>query len=269
MFSYASTLKLEILHEPAQGNDIRPPVLFVHGAYVGAWCWAKYFLPHFARHGHPAWALSLRGHGGSAGRERLHLCGIDDYADDIRRAIEQIGVEPVLVGHSMGGVVVQRYLENASAPAAVMMAAVPPEGLLGSGLRMALFDPFLFGQMHLFQCGYSALISPDALKRAIFSDDVSTHVLTHAFARAQQESQRAIFEMSWPLARLYHHHPDIPTLVLAAGNDALFPPGLAQSSARALNSEPVVFPGMAHAMMLEPRWQEAADAIIHWLDKTL
>jgi len=73
-------LALELLGcTPATDSD-RAPLLFVHGAYVGAWCWAEHWLPWFAAQGYPAYAPSLRGHGRSAGRERLNAFGLADYS---------------------------------------------------------------------------------------------------------------------------------------------------------------------------------------------
>lgn len=40
------------------------PLLFIHGAFHGAWCWDEHFLDYFAQHGFSAYSLSLRGHGG-------------------------------------------------------------------------------------------------------------------------------------------------------------------------------------------------------------
>ena len=84
-------MTLEILSElPPAGapRNPGPPLLFVHGAYLAAWCWAEYFLPWFARAGYEAHAVSLRGHGASAGREMLDLAGIEDYVSDVIAAAE-------------------------------------------------------------------------------------------------------------------------------------------------------------------------------------
>ena len=129
MIPTSRTPRLELLtHLPPAGPH-RTPLLFVHGAYSGAWCWEEHFLPYFAARGHPAYALSLRGHGASAGRESLALASISDYVEDVAHAVRRFQTPPVLVGHSMGGLVVQRYLERHDVPAAVLMASVPPTGL--------------------------------------------------------------------------------------------------------------------------------------------
>jgi len=57
-------MKLEILSEKPKGTQKQKPILFVHGAWHGAWCWEK-FLPYFAENGYAAYAVSLRGHGNS------------------------------------------------------------------------------------------------------------------------------------------------------------------------------------------------------------
>src|SRR6478735_2105335 len=95
------------------------PLVFVHGAVHAAWCWDEHFLDYFADNGYRCIAFSLRGHGGSSlGEKALNACSIADYVDDMRAVINQLPLHPVLVGHSMGGFIVQKYLESASAPAA-------------------------------------------------------------------------------------------------------------------------------------------------------
>ena len=96
---------------PADATD-RLPVLFVHGAFAGGWMWADTFMPFLAEAGYPCYAVSLRGHGGSHGRERIDWHSIADYVEDVTRVIDWLGQQPVLVGHSMGGFIVQKYLEH-------------------------------------------------------------------------------------------------------------------------------------------------------------
>lgn len=101
---------LELLHEAPTHPLDAPPLLFLHGAYVGAWCWQEHFLPWFAAQGYDAWALSLRGHGGSRTDRPRDTLSIDDYVDDVLRAQERLPAEPILIGHSMGGFVAQKAL---------------------------------------------------------------------------------------------------------------------------------------------------------------
>src|ERR1700733_13631492 len=110
-------MPLEVLtREPARTAG-KPPLLFVHGGGHAAWCWEEHFLPSFAAQGHPAHALSLRAQGGN-GREGIRFARIDGYVADVAEVAGRMSRPPVLVGHSMGGLVVQRHLERGSAPPA-------------------------------------------------------------------------------------------------------------------------------------------------------
>ena len=85
--------------------------LLVHGAWHGPWCWDG-FAERLAGHGHQVQAVRLRGHDQPPGRSwhRVH-----HYVTDVRQAAARFAQPPVLVGHSLGGLVVQRYLEHGPA----------------------------------------------------------------------------------------------------------------------------------------------------------
>ena len=241
------------------------PLLFVHGAFVAAWCWDDNFLPYFAQHGFAAHALSLRGHGGSTGWESLAAASIDDYESDVIRVARHLGGPVVLIGHSMGGMVLQRCMHKIDAAAVVLMASVPPEGLLGSSMLLAARDPMLFGEINLIQYAHPSFATLQGVRRAVFSDHIPDEEIGRHLARMQPESQRAIFDLSWPQQFFIGRATDVPALVLGGGQDAFFPPATVESTARMRGVKPEIFPGMAHAMMLDPDWRQVADRIIEWL----
>lgn len=257
------TDRLELLEEaPAQPNA-SPPILFVHGAFAGAWCWAEHFLPYFAAQGYRAYAVSLRGHGASKGREHLLLHGISDYVQDLIETIEHIGEPPILVGHSMGGFVIQRHLEQATVPAAVLLAPVPAQGLLPSQLNLAFGNPHLFAEMNAVMS--TGRGSAEALQRALFAGPIEVERMRAYYRRTQPESQRAIWDMTlfalprpWLMAKP-------PTLLIAGEKDALFPLEQMRIGAGLIGCPIEVLAGLGHAMMLEAAWQRVADRIIAWL----
>lgn len=112
-----------------------PPILFVHGMWHGGWCYEEQFIPWFGERGYDARAVTLRHHDVRHAPE-LRTTRIRDFVEDVEIAAAAFPSPPVLVGHSMGGFVTQKYLETNDAPAAVLLASAPPGGILGDSLRM-------------------------------------------------------------------------------------------------------------------------------------
>lgn len=258
--------ELELLERRPATVRLRTPVLFVHGAYAGAWCWEEYFLPYFAEQGIHACAVSLRGHGGSAGRQQLAVTTLADYVDDVEQAVSRFPQPPVLVGHSMGGMVVQKYLErHADVPGAVLMASVPPQGLGLPTLRLMLRDPWLLWQVSLIQHVSPIYANPTTARRMGFSEAMPQAELERHQSRFGPESSRAIWDMTMTDLVCPWRIKTPPMLVLGGAKDALFTPRMVRATASAYGLEAEFFSDMAHVMMLEPGWQQVADRIIAWM----
>jgi pimeloyl-ACP methyl ester carboxylesterase len=144
------------------------PILFVHGAWHAAWCWEN-FLPYFADRGYAAYAVSLRGHGASAGREgiRWHSAA-QDYVADVAQVIQTLPQPPILVGHSMGGYVVQKYLETQQAAAGVLLASVPVSGLCGFAVRFGWRHPWTFLKSQLWLNPWLLIETAELAQEAFF-----------------------------------------------------------------------------------------------------
>jgi pimeloyl-ACP methyl ester carboxylesterase len=256
-------MRLEVINEKPKSGARPTPVLFVHGAWHGAWCWAEHFMPYLAQKGYESFALSLRGHGASEGRERLRWTCIGDYVADVAQVVEQLPRPPVLVGHSMGGMVVQKYLESHAAPAAVLLGSVPPRGVIRATLAIALRHPLAFTRANLTLSLYPLVNTPSLAQEFFFSADMPQEKVATYFARLQDESYRAFLGMlALELPR--PRRVKTPMLVLGAAQDTIFSGGEVEATARAYGTQAKIF-DMAHDMMLEAGWQNVADRIVNWL----
>ena len=74
---------LEVIDKGSATEAHRVPLLFVHGAWHGAWCWDEHFLDFFADKGFRALAVSLRGHGGSSASKPIRFHSLADYVEGI------------------------------------------------------------------------------------------------------------------------------------------------------------------------------------------
>eukprot|EP00160_Parvularia_atlantis_P013661 Unigene2963_Nuclearia_a/m.9124 Unigene2963_Nuclearia_a/g.9124 ORF Unigene2963_Nuclearia_a/g.9124 Unigene2963_Nuclearia_a/m.9124 type:complete len:309 (+) Unigene2963_Nuclearia_a:167-1093(+) len=86
-------------------------VLLVHGEHTHALSWDELAVDLVHR-GHLVYTVDLRGHGGSStGGTSVLRTSLTDYAADVRLAARWIGRPLVVVGHSMGGAIVQKFAE--------------------------------------------------------------------------------------------------------------------------------------------------------------
>lgn len=244
------------------------PLLFVHGAWHAAWCWDEYFLPYFADHGYEAHAVSLRGHGGSPGPKRLSWVSAADYVADVAAVAQEFAASPVIIGHSMGGFVVQKYLERYFAPAAVLLASAPPKPILRTTFAVIRRAPLAFLRVNLGLNLYPVVGTPELARTFLFSADMPAEKVAAYHGRLQAESYRVYLEM----LGLSLPHParvKTPVLVLGAANDAVFSVAEVEETAAAYNTQARIVPDMAHDMMLEAGWQAVADSILAWLGSEL
>lgn len=257
-------MHLELISRQPPTLSHSTPLLFVHGAWHGAWCWEEHFLDYFAQQGYAAHALSLRGHGSSAGRERLRWTRLAEYVADVAQVAGQLPQTPVVIGHSLGGGVVQKYLETHAAPAGILLASVPPAGVLATTLRLAARHPLEFIKLNLTLSLFPLVATPRLAQDLLFSENLFEEKVIAYAKRLQDESYLSFLDLLiLNLAR--PQRVTTPILVLGATNDAIFHPNEIQATARAYHTQAVIFPDMAHDMMLEAGWQKVADRMLGWL----
>jgi pimeloyl-ACP methyl ester carboxylesterase len=255
---------LEVIVKGSCSRAHPVPLLFVHGGWHGAWCWDDHFLDFFAAAGYRAVALSLRGHGTSPTAKPLPSVSIADYLEDLRSVADELGGAPVLIGHSLGGFVIQRYLEKRSAPAAVLVGSVPPQGVLRLALRVWRRRPSMTLEAWTDPTLLKFLATPALTREYLFSPDTPEAIVMSCMQRAGAESVRAA--MTDPmLRRVKPRRVTSPVLVLGAEHDGFVSVGDVRTTARPYRTEPEFF-DMGHNMMLEPGWADVAERIHAWLE---
>lgn len=270
------TLRLD-QHLPSPDQpEAGPPLLFVHGAWHGAWVWEN-FLPWFAERGYRSYALDLRGHGqlarGSAtdpDPAPLLRHRVADYVADLSAAVAQVGSPaPVLVGHSMGGMIVQKYLERRDAPLAVLMASVPPRGALGSTLRGLKRHPVAVLRALLTLDLRHFLETTELVHDFLLSPETPEEVVRSVHARVNDESLLAYLDMV-ALDLPDPRRVTCPVAVIGARDDGIFSHLEVQRTAFAFrhvlvrgvpDPVPTFVPG-GHDLMLDVGWELAAEAVL-------
>jgi len=175
----------------------------------------------------------------------------------------------VLVGHSLGGVIVQRWLKHHEAPGAVLMGSGPPQGMLPSSVGMWLRNPLLVMELAMAQAFGPTAGSIEATRKTLFSDDLPAATVKRHLARGSAESLRVAMELIWPEFPGPNWNRKMPLLVLGAENDFFLSPTMVKATAEVYGTRAEIIPNLAHAMMLEAEWRLVAERILRWLQEAV
>lgn len=241
------------------------PVIMVHGAFCGGWAFDAFRGP-FERAGHAVLTPDLRGHG----EDRRSVVGVSmaDYARDIAELIAHQPEPPVLIGHSMGGLVAAMAAGRARTRALIQLAPSPPWGVSGASMEEAIsaFGLYALGPFWL------QAVAPDrGLMRRFSLDRLSDAERQAAAARLGPESGRALWEtLNWWLDPMMTTAVDAgriaaPMLAIAGGRDVVHPAATVALAAARLGAEHRLMPRMSHWLPGEPGCEDVAELCLAWL----
>jgi len=147
-------------------KSTKPPVIMVHGAFCGGWTFDTFRGP-FEQAGHLVLCPDLRGHSDDSAQNATVGISMSDYARDIAELCHRSSEPPILIGHSMGGLVAQLAARRARIRALVLMAPSPPWGVVSSSIEEA---STAFG-LHLLGPFWMQAVTPDRSLMRNFSLD--------------------------------------------------------------------------------------------------
>ncbi|MDX1412410.1 MAG: alpha/beta fold hydrolase [Nitrospirales bacterium] len=256
---------IEVFESKPKTKIIFPPLLFIHGACLGAWCWTDGFLDFFADAGYHALALNLRGHGNSDSNKPLNKLSIDDYVEDVVSVANKLDQPPVIIGHSMGGLVAQRFAARRATPAVILMSPSPYAGMQSQAKRLFRAHPWSFFVSSLRRNIYHIYRNNDSVRDIMFSPNTPEEIVTRCRERLQKESWLVSQEMTPPLRK--PHPIKSPMLVLGGEHDGTVLPDAICDTAKVYNATCHIFEGMGHNLMLEPGWPNVAEYMIGWIQQ--
>ena len=247
----------------------RPPVLMIHGAFCGPWSLAG-LQEKFEAAGYSVTTPWLRFHDLMPPPAALATTGLADYAADLEEEIAALGEAPILVGHSMGGLLAQMLAARNRVRALVLLAPSPPWGVAPT----TLFEIGAAHAMHLHPGYWNRVLEPSrdvALAHSL--DKLPRHMRDEVFGRFVPESGRATFEiMNWGLdldqaSAVAADKIEAPLLFLTGSEDRINPPSTVTRIAALYKDRATheVLDGMGHWLIGEPGWERLAHRALEWL----
>lgn len=246
----------------ADGRADRPLVVFLHGAFVTHEAFRPW-MRVMSRAGLRSVAFSRRGRLG-VGPERARGLRFADYLDDTIAVLDALGEAPVVVGHSLGGLLAQKVAERGRAAAAVLLCPAPPGMLTAQAGSVPAFLPMvpkiLLGQPVLPECSTCEAIAlncvPPPERRAMHEK------LVH-------ESGAAYRELLFGSIGVDASRVRCPVHVVGGAEDRIVSVGLVRSTARHYGVTPTLLEGHGHWLLEEPGWERIAASIADWIEATL
>jgi non-heme chloroperoxidase len=255
------------------------PVVFVHGMFLHSTSWGAW-VELFRAAGYAPVAPGWPGEARTVAEAREHPGqvagkGIDDIVAHYAQLIRGLAARPIVIGHSTGGLIVQRLLGQDLATAAVAIQTSPIKGVVNLAPSTA-------------RVGWVALRNPANRRRAL---SLTARRFRYAFGNALSADEsdelyerwtvpapgRPMFELA--SANLSPRSPAEvntanptrgPLLLIAGGKDHGVPASVVKATVKLYRGSPAVtdyqeFADRGHSLPIDSGWREVADATLTWL----
>lgn len=260
----------------------RQPVVFVHGLWLLAESWDKW-CERFESEGYATVAVDWPGDESSyeaahAKADSLAGTSVTDVAGHVAAVIAGLDKEPIVIGHSFGGLLVQIIAGRGLAAGTVAIDPAPSKGVLPlpvSTLRASLpvlGNPLNFGKtvtltFDQFRYGFANAV-PEAEARELYAT-------FHTPAPGRPLFQAGTANLNpWAKTKAAKLNKDRgPMLLVSGGSDNIVPFALTNAAFKKQrkNSHHVTeladIAGVGHSLVIDSHWGEVADAALDFLKR--
>jgi pimeloyl-ACP methyl ester carboxylesterase len=253
-------------------------VLLIHGLWLNATSWQPW-VDRFRARGIDVVAPSWPGMDRPIEEQRddttpVEAIGVAEIADHYEKVISELGREPIIIGHSFGGLITQILLDRGHGTAGVAIDSAPIKGV-------HVLPP------STLRSGFPALKRPANRHRAVM---LSADEFHYAFANTLSEDDsdrlyetyavpgpgRVLFQSAFAnfnphavTAVDFHNAARAPLLIVSGGADHVSPPAVNRSELHHQQRSTALtafkaFPDRPHFLIGTPGWEDVADFALAW-----
>lgn len=249
-------------------------IVMIHGMFGGGWCWEN-FKHYFQEKNYQCHTPTLRYHNIDPTAKPDPMLGtisLTEYVRDLEEYIRNLDEKPILMGHSMGGLLAQILGSRGLAIGIVLLAPASPSGI--NALKFSVIKTFWEG---LKRWGFWRKPYRLSFNAALYS---SMHLLPEVdqkafYERFVYESGRAATEIGFSLfdskgaAKVDESKVTCPVLVVAGAEDRMTPASVVRKVANKYKAVSTYkeFENHAHWVIAEPGWNKIAEFVYDWINQ--
>jgi pimeloyl-ACP methyl ester carboxylesterase len=256
-------------------------IVLIHGLWMTPESW-DLFKEYFQRRDYqvltPAWphmegsVASIRQH-----PELIAGLGIQEIADHFEQFVRALKEPPILMGHSIGGLIVQILLDRGVGAAGVAIDSVAPRGVFKTPLStLKATSPIL---LHPHNYNSTVELTFEQFRYA-FANTMTEEQAQEAYekycvpgpGRPLFQTALANFEFHAATAVNYDNHLRAPLLLIAGDEDNIEPASVNFSNFKMYKDSQALteykeFPGRSHLIIAQEGWEEVAEFAIDWAEQ--
>ncbi len=225
-------------------------LVFIHGMWCNGSIW-KNFIEYFKARNYECKAVNLK-----EGFDLRHVCFMD-YVDKVASIV---GKEDVLIGHSMGGLIVQKMAEQKRIKGGVAICSAPPKGIEHSNLTMKLHSLRFLPRIIM-----NKPVKPDIkFVQNFVANCIDKEKIEKIWDKIEPEAAKVAYELATGKIAVDEKKIRCPLLFIATKNDKASPPSMVEKIAKKYNAEFVVKDG---CHWIFDNWEGIAEEIAKFLVK--
>ncbi|MFH1189027.1 MAG: alpha/beta hydrolase [bacterium] len=246
-------------------------IFMIHGMWGGPWYWEKY-KTFFESNGYHCIVPTLLLHEKEANRKALIDVGkisLRDYVEHLEQQIRALQEPPIIMGHSMGGLLALILASKGLAKEAILITPAPPHDVFA--FRWSVVRSF---SSSFFRLNFWERPCKPTFGEAVYAmlHELSPDEQREVFEKFVYESGRAASEIgfsffdagkaSWIEAK----EIPCPVLVIGAEKDRITPASVVKEIAQHYGAAYKEFHGHAHWIIGEKGWKEVAEYLYLWMN---